>query len=67
MVAVRVGEGDAEDGLAEFLRGGEDARAGAGNQRVDQRQPVLLLDEVGVDEQAPDAMDLGKGCHRTEL
>ena len=50
VVAVGVGQRDADDRRAELL-GGRAGRLGAArDQRVDEREPVVLGDEVGVDE-----------------
>ena len=46
-------------GFAERLGGGQDPAVGAREHRVDEREPVLLLDEVGVDE--AEAVDLVNG------
>ena len=50
MVGVPVGEEDAHDRRAERLRGRQDALRAAAGHRVDEGEPVVLADEVGVDE-----------------
>ena len=60
VVAVSVGEGDPHDRGAQFPRCGQDLLRAAEQRGVDQRQPVLLGDQVGVDEaEARDSDDLG--------
>ena len=58
VVAVGVGQRDPHDRAAELLGRGLDRLGAAGERGVDQRQPVLLLHEVGVDE--AEARDAGE-------
>jgi hypothetical protein len=58
VVAVRVGEGDAHDRRPDALRRREDLLVAARHHRVDEREPVVLLHEIGVDEpELGDAMN----------
>ncbi len=50
VVAVGVRQRDPHDRRAERRGGGEDPLVGARDERVDERQPVVLLHEIGVDE-----------------
>src|SRR5271154_7639883 len=43
-------EDDADDRRAQRLRGSEDRLRAAGDHRVDERETVVLLDEVAVDD-----------------
>ena len=56
VVLVGVGQRDPLDRLPERGGGGQDPPGGAGDQRVDEGEAVLLLDEIAVDE--PEAVDL---------
>ena len=59
VVAVCVRQRDAHDRRAELLGGARGATfALRGTQRVDEREPVVLGDQVGVDEAEP-----GETCH----
>ncbi|MDO8185767.1 hypothetical protein Q5424_12500 [Conexibacter sp. JD483] len=49
VVDVAVRQHDPRDRLAEPLRGGDQCVRAAAHERVDERQPVVLAHEVGVD------------------
>ena len=57
VIAVSVGEGDPADRRAGRVGGGDQRLAGARHGRVDQREPVVLADEVGVDEAVAGQLD----------
>src|SRR6185312_4583068 len=50
VIAVAVRQRDPPDRLARFLRGSDQRPGASAERRVDQREAVLLANEVGVDE-----------------
>jgi hypothetical protein len=56
MIHVGVGQHDPPDGLAERLGGSQDRVGAARDGRIDQRQPVVLANQVAVDRK--DAWEL---------
>src|SRR6202012_4794200 len=62
VIAGGVGEEDRRDRLAELLGGAEDRLRGAGQAGVDDGPPLVLLDQVDVDEaETGDAVDGQEG------
>ena len=57
MIAVTVGEGDPPDLAARGLRGCDQIVGGAAECRVDEREAVILADQVGVHEAIPSQLN----------